>query len=198
MDPMGTVHSRASHFSPNMGQVPASKSPYGEECRSAFGPNGMKTGGRRGDCSSRSRHERPPASRARPSAAPARRRGLQRDRHQRRRSLVHTQAMGLVGPDEPRDKHSELHNILREKGAKTFGYSYLFGCFPPKSGRVFATASHGEATRTRNGATCSTSSSSALTARALYSAPTRKWARGSQELRRALKLGKLHAKLKGA
>jgi DNA polymerase I len=44
--------------------------------------------------------------------------------------------MGLVGPDEPRDKHSELHNILREKGAKTFGYSYLFGCFPPKSGRV--------------------------------------------------------------
>lgn len=136
MDPMGTVHSRASHFSPNMGQVPASKSPYGHECRSAFGPNGMKA-----------------ADGEEIVQVGADMSGLQL------RALAHllhpldggaysnivtsgdvhwshTQAMGLVGPDEPRDKNSELHNILREKGAKTFGYSYLFGCFPPKSGRV--------------------------------------------------------------
>lgn len=142
MDPMGTVHSRASHFSPNMGQVPASKSPYGAECRELFGPNGITTtqagwGGADEEI----------------VQVGADMSGLQL------RALAHllhpldggtysnivtsgdvhwshTQAMGLVGPDEPRDKHSELHNILREKGAKTFGYSYLFGCFPPKSGRV--------------------------------------------------------------
>lgn len=33
---MGTVTGRASHFSPNIAQVPAGKSPYGKECRSLF------------------------------------------------------------------------------------------------------------------------------------------------------------------
>jgi DNA polymerase-1 len=142
MDPMGTVHSRASHFSPNMGQVPAAKSPYGKECRALFGPNGRTTrdlgwGG--------------PVEEVVQVGADMS--GLQL------RALAHllhpldggaysqivtsgdvhwshTQAMGLVGAEEPRDKESKLHDILREKGAKTFGYAYLFGCFPPKSGRV--------------------------------------------------------------
>jgi DNA polymerase-1 len=142
LDPMGTVHSRASHFSPNMGQVPAAKSPYGKECRALFGPNGRTTrdlgwGG--------------PVEEVVQVGADMS--GLQL------RALAHllhpldggaysqivtsgdvhwshTQAMGLVGAEEPRDKESKLHDILREKGAKTFGYAYLFGCFPPKSGRV--------------------------------------------------------------
>jgi DNA polymerase-1 len=142
MDPMGTVHSRASHFSPNMGQVPASKSPYGAECRELFGPNGLTTreagwGGEDeeivqvgADMSGLQlralAHLLHPLDGGAYSAIVT-----SGDVH-----WSHTQAMGLVGPDEPRDKHSELHNILREKGAKTFGYSYLFGCFPPKSGRV--------------------------------------------------------------
>jgi DNA polymerase I-like protein with 3'-5' exonuclease and polymerase domains len=136
MDPMGTVHSRASHFSPNMGQVPASKSPYGHECRSAFGPNGMTTedgeeivqvGADMSGLQLRAlAHLLHPLDGGAYSAIVT-----SGDVH-----WSHTQAMGLVGEDEPRDKHSELHNILREKGAKTFGYSYLFGCFPPKSGRV--------------------------------------------------------------
>jgi DNA polymerase-1 len=172
MDPMGTVHSRASHFSPNMGQVPASKSPYGKECRQAFGPNGMTTRDTKaydctqckgggfsghgsgydavcGECGGQG-YTGPEEEIVQVGADMS---GLQL------RALAHllhpldggaysaivtsgdvhwshTQAMGLVGPDEPRDTHSELHNILREKGAKTFGYSYLFGCFPPKSGRV--------------------------------------------------------------
>jgi Autographiviridae DNA-directed DNA polymerase len=136
MDPMGTVHSRASHFSPNMGQVPASKSPYGKECREAFGPNGMKAyngeeivqvGADMSGLQLRAlAHLLHPLDGGAYSAIVT-----SGDVH-----WSHTQAMGLVGPDEPRDKHSELHNILREKGAKTFGYSYLFGCFPPKSGRV--------------------------------------------------------------
>lgn len=33
---MGTVTGRAAHFGPNVGQVPASKSPYGKECRELF------------------------------------------------------------------------------------------------------------------------------------------------------------------
>jgi DNA polymerase-1 len=136
MDPMGTVHSRASHFSPNMGQVPATKSPYGKECREAFGPNGMTTpdgeeivqiGADMSGLQLRAlAHLLHPLDGGSYSNIVT-----SGDVH-----WSHTQAMGLVGPDEPRDTHSELHNILREKGAKTFGYSYLFGCFPPKSGRV--------------------------------------------------------------
>jgi DNA polymerase-1 len=33
---MGTVTGRASHYSPNIAQVPAGKSPYGKECRDLF------------------------------------------------------------------------------------------------------------------------------------------------------------------
>lgn len=35
-DTMGTVTSRCSHFSPNIGQVPAVDKPYGPQCRSLF------------------------------------------------------------------------------------------------------------------------------------------------------------------
>lgn len=142
MDPMGTVHSRASHFSPNMGQVPASKSPYGGDCRELFGPNGLTThqagwGGVDEEivqvgADMSGLQLRALAHLLHPLDGGAYSEVVTTgDVH-----WSHTQAMGLVGPEEPRDKHSELHNILREKGAKTFGYSYLFGCFPPKSGRV--------------------------------------------------------------
>lgn len=142
MDTMGTVHSRASHFSPNMGQVPAAKSPYGAECRALFGPNGLTThaAGWGGDDEE--------IVQVGADMSGLQLRALAHLLHPLDGGAYsdivtsgdvhwsHTQAMGLVGPEEPRDKHSELHNILREKGAKTFGYSYLFGCFPPKSGRV--------------------------------------------------------------
>lgn len=42
-NPMGTPHSRASHFGPNMAQVPNSHSLYGPECRELFTvPKGWK------------------------------------------------------------------------------------------------------------------------------------------------------------
>jgi DNA polymerase-1 len=153
MDPMGTVHSRASHFSPNMGQVPATKSPYGKECREAFGPNGMTTpdgeeivqiGADMSGLQLRAlAHLLHPLDGGRYNEIVT-----SGDVH-----WSHTQAMGLVGIEDERFTHPKnpdgspydcvdhdcqchLHNILREKGAKTFGYSYLFGCFPPKSGRV--------------------------------------------------------------
>jgi len=125
-----------------MGQVPASKSPYGSECRALFGPNGVTTrqagwggvdeeivqvGADMSGLQLRAlAHLLHPLDGGRYSDIVT-----TGDVH-----WSHTQAMGLVGPDEPRDKDSKLHDILREKGAKTFGYSYLFGCFPPKSGRV--------------------------------------------------------------
>lgn len=36
VNPMGTITHRASHSSPNLGQVPSAKSPYGHECRRLF------------------------------------------------------------------------------------------------------------------------------------------------------------------
>jgi DNA polymerase-1 len=36
INPMGTITSRASHFLPNLGQVPNAASPYGPECRELF------------------------------------------------------------------------------------------------------------------------------------------------------------------
>jgi DNA polymerase I-like protein with 3'-5' exonuclease and polymerase domains len=38
INPGGTITGRASHARPNMAQVPASRSPYGKECRSLFRP----------------------------------------------------------------------------------------------------------------------------------------------------------------
>jgi DNA polymerase-1 len=43
INPMGTTTSRASHFLPNLGQVPNMASPYGPECREFFyAPKGWK------------------------------------------------------------------------------------------------------------------------------------------------------------
>lgn len=38
INPNGTVTGRASHFGPNLGQVPATRAEYGRECRELFGP----------------------------------------------------------------------------------------------------------------------------------------------------------------
>ena len=37
IDPLATTSTRAAHSSPNLGQVPSARSPYGKECRSLFG-----------------------------------------------------------------------------------------------------------------------------------------------------------------
>lgn len=137
MNPMGTPHSRASHFRPNMAQVPASKSLYGKECRALFGTKHAKVKG----------WKQIGADMA----------GLQL------RALGHyltpydggaygklvttgdphwatTQALGLVGPDEPRDKHNGLHEILREAGGKRFIYAYVFGCQDKMAGSIIRDA----------------------------------------------------------
>lgn len=137
MNPMGTPHSRASHFKPNMAQVPASKSLYGKECRALFGTKHAKKKGWKQIGADMS--------------------GLQL------RALGHylapidggvygqlvtsgdphwatTQALGLVGADEVRDKHYGLHDILREAGGKRFIYAYVFGCGEPMAGSIMRDA----------------------------------------------------------
>ena len=118
-----------------MSQVPASKSPYGAECRGLFGPNGLVIKGAKwvqvgADMSGLQlrglAHELFPLDGGAYCKIVT-----EGDVH-----WAHCQAMGLVGADEERDKHNGLHDILREKGAKTFGYAYIFGCGKGKSGLI--------------------------------------------------------------
>jgi DNA polymerase-1 len=44
MNPMGTPHSRASHYGPNLAQVPKVQKLYGKECRGLFGAGHHKSG----------------------------------------------------------------------------------------------------------------------------------------------------------
>lgn len=127
INPMGTTHSRAAHFRPNMGQVPAGKSPYGKECRALFTvPDTHVLVG-------------------------ADQQGLQL------RALGHyltpfddgaygrlvttgdphwatALALGLV--EGPRDPHNDRHEVIREAGSKRFIYAYVFGGMPNMLGSI--------------------------------------------------------------
>jgi DNA polymerase-1 len=137
MNPMGTPHSRASHFDPNCGQVPANKKLYGKECRALFGaghkriqPGETEWVQVGVDCAGLQQrglgHYLAPMDGGEYGRMVA-----SKDIH-----WVYTQALGLVGEDVERDEHDELHEVMREMGGKRHGYSYLFGCFPPKTGSV--------------------------------------------------------------
>lgn len=129
INPFGTVHGRASHFNPNMGQVPATKSPYGKECRSLFYvPEGWEgVGADQGGLQLRalSHYLHPFDGGAYFDKA------LTGDPH-----WLHSQAFSLVGQDEQRDKSNGLHEVIRELGGKRLGYARIFGCFPPKAGSI--------------------------------------------------------------
>jgi len=47
---------------------------------------------------------------------------------------LHAQVMGLVDGD--RDKHNELHTIIREDGSKRFIYAYIYGCWDDMAGQI--------------------------------------------------------------
>jgi DNA polymerase-1 len=126
-NPMGTVTSRAAHFDPNIGQVPAAASAYGSDCRELFtvppgwallgaDMEGLEArclahylakydGGAYGDLL------------------------LSGDPH-----WAVVQAIGFL--NEPRDKHSQLHTIVRETGAKRGFYAMLYGAGNEKVGRI--------------------------------------------------------------
>jgi DNA polymerase-1 len=127
INPMGTTTSRCSHFNPNMGQVPASKSPYGSECRSLFGARkGWKLVGadQEGlELRGFSHYLKPLDGGAYEKIV------LEADPH-----WANVLAMGLLPEGTVRDKHSQLHKVCREAGAKRFIYAFIYGCGDGKAG----------------------------------------------------------------
>jgi DNA polymerase I-like protein with 3'-5' exonuclease and polymerase domains len=127
INPMGTTTSRASHFLPNLGQVPNMASPYGPECRELFyAPKGWKFLG--ADMSGLElrglAHYLQPLDGGLYMEAV-----IDGDIH-----WTNAQAMGLV--DGPRDKSSPLHTIIREDGAKRFIYGFVYGAGAEKCGEI--------------------------------------------------------------
>lgn len=131
-NPMGTVTSRASHFMPNIAQVPATKSPFGKECRELFTtPKGWQMVG--ADMSGlelrclahyMAKYDNGAYGKI----------ILEGDVH-----WENVLAMGFIEAC-PRDKHNDLHTLLREIGAKTFLYAWLYGSGDLKAGNILLDA----------------------------------------------------------
>lgn len=120
---MGTVTGRASHYSPNVGQVPACGAPYGKECRELFSvPDGWSLVG--ADMS-----------------------GLEL------RCLAHYLAhydrgeygeIVLNGDVHTANQHAA--GLPTRNDAKTFIYAFLYGAGPGKIGKIVnGSAKHGQA-----------------------------------------------------
>jgi hypothetical protein len=126
-NPMGAVTSRASHFNPNIAQVPAGSSPYGHECRELFYvPAGWEMLGAdmsslEGRCLAHylAKHDGGAYGEAL----------LKGDPH-----WAVVVGVGFVAGE--RDKRNELHTIVRETGAKRLFYAMLYGCGDEKAGRI--------------------------------------------------------------
>lgn len=123
---MGTMHGRASHHNPNLGQVPSSKSLYGKECRELFcvRPGWVGVGADMSGLQLRAlAHYLHPLDGGEYAKIV-----LNGDVHWR-----HAQAFGFVKQGEERDKSNPLHDLVRDKGAKVLGYARIFGCGPRKA-----------------------------------------------------------------
>jgi DNA polymerase-1 len=120
INPMGTITGRASHFSPNMAQIPSAKKPYGKDFRALFKmPPGFKLVGAdmqglelRGMAHYLSFFD----------GGAYGRQLLEGDPH-----WATVIALGLLPLGTARDKHNQLHTILREDCAKRFVYATIYG-----------------------------------------------------------------------
>lgn len=131
INPMGCITSRASHFLPNLAQVPKSASPYGSYCRALFyAPAGWSFLG--ADMSGLElrglAHYLAPFDGGRYMKIV-----VEGDVH-----WMHAQVMGL-GSGE-RDKNNKCHTIVREDGTKRFIYAYIYGAFDDKCGEIIYAA----------------------------------------------------------
>jgi DNA polymerase I-like protein with 3'-5' exonuclease and polymerase domains len=129
MNPMGTPHSRASHFNPNLAAVPKVTSPWGKECRELFeAPEGwLMVGADQAGLQARTfAHYLAEIDGGAYGKAL-----LEGDTHWNT-----VLALGLQPEGTARDKQSDLHTILREKGAKRFYYAFLFGARPRRIGSI--------------------------------------------------------------
>ena len=132
-NPIGTITSRAAHFNPNIGQVPATAAEYGHECRELFtvadGEEevGADQAGLEGRCFAHylAKHD-----------------GgaygvelLKGDPHWKA-----VLGIGFFPPGTERDKDNQLHTIVREQGAKRTFYAMLYGAGDEKVGRIILDA----------------------------------------------------------
>lgn len=132
-NPMGAVTSRASHFHPNIAQVPTNSSLYGHECRELFyvpedwGQQlGADASGLELRCLAHymAKHDGGAYGKL----------ILEGDVH-----WENVLAMGLIAL-MPRDFQDALHTLLRELGAKRFLYAWLYGAGDEKAGRIILEA----------------------------------------------------------
>jgi DNA polymerase I-like protein with 3'-5' exonuclease and polymerase domains len=134
MTHIGTPHSRAAHFNPNLAQVPNPKrgKPLATECRALFRNADDRVfvacdqAGLQDRCFSHYLAEFDGGAYGRSYVAGA-------DPH-----WAATLALGLVPPNTERDKVNKLHNVLRE-GSKGFRYGFLFGMRAKRAGEIITT-----------------------------------------------------------
>jgi hypothetical protein len=144
INPMGTITSRAAHMFPNLGQVPSAKKPYGKQFRALFTKHGPTV--YRGSAFPTMVGKLLPWKFLGADQQGLELRGLahyllpldggayskvvlEGDPH-----WMHVNAMGLA--EGPRDKHNDLHTIVREDGAKRFIYAYIYGCGDVEAGSI--------------------------------------------------------------
>lgn len=126
--PMGTTTSRASHFYPNLAQVPSEKKPYGHRFRELFEAPagwvmvGADMEGLEGRGFAHYMHLVDNGAYA--DAL------LKGDPH-----WASAKALTFVGQDEVRDKANQLHVILRE-GSKRFYYAFIYGAWELQCGSI--------------------------------------------------------------
>ena len=130
---IGTPHSRAAHFNPNLAQVPNPKrgKPLAIECRALFHHDGdwvfigCDQAGLQDRCFSHYLAAFDGGAYGRSFVAGD-------DTHWKSAT-----ALELVAPGTERDKTSNLHTALRE-GSKSFRYGFLFGMGAKRAGEIIA------------------------------------------------------------
>jgi DNA polymerase I len=127
INPGGTGTGRCSHFLPNLAQVPSAKKPFGTEFRRLFyAPKGWKFLG----ADMQGLELRGLAHYLYPlDGGKYARTVLEGDPH-----WATVCAMGLATGD--RDKHNQLHTIVREDGAKRFAYAVIYGAQDKMAGDI--------------------------------------------------------------
>jgi DNA polymerase I-like protein with 3'-5' exonuclease and polymerase domains len=135
---MGTTTSRASHFFPNLAQVPASNAPYGKQCRALFGfsKGRIQVGADASGLELRGLgHYLAPHDGGKYASIV-----VGGDVH-----WLNAEVLGFAEAGEARclDKVNplyDLHSMIREHAAKRFIYAYIYGCWDEQAGIIILDA----------------------------------------------------------